>query len=57
MSLLHHPLRVALDLRGKQLGHRSQTNSYFGIKPLCAPNGRFLRTVDSIKTLIEESKQ
>lgn len=56
MRLRHHP-RVAPGLIGKQLGRRSQTNSYFGVKPLCLPNGRLLWPVDSIKTLIEESTQ
>lgn len=35
----------------------SRHGSYFGIKPLRLPNGRLLRPVDSIKALIEESKQ
>jgi hypothetical protein len=56
MRLRHYP-RVAPGMIGKQLGRRSQTDSYFGIKPLRLPNGRLLWPADSIKALIEESKQ
>lgn len=52
---LPHPRCVAPALIDKQLGRRSQTGTYFGVKLLRQPNFRG-RPINSVTTLIEERK-
>ena len=50
-------LRSTSSVRETVRKRLSRHGSYFGIKPLRLPNGRLLWPADSIKALIEESKQ